>query len=124
MIDKANLESLKQMVKEMSDAYFEMERTNLDKWADNKQRLNGLADKSEEILEIIGARGVPTTKDLAKKLNETNEGVESEHRKLIELGIKSIDDRIKREIARIDLRVSASETMNRRLTREVGTWKT
>jgi hypothetical protein len=87
MIDRANLENLRQMVKEMTEAYVEMEQTNYDKWADNKLTLNGLAEKSEEILEIIGARGVPTTKDLAKKLNEINQGVESEHRKMIELGI-------------------------------------
>ena len=65
----------------MSDSYISMERENLEKWADNKAKLASLADQNEEIFEIIGSRGVPTTKDLASKLNEINRGVESEHRK-------------------------------------------
>lgn len=66
-------------------------------------------EKSEEIIERIGGKGVPTVKDLVKKLNELNGGMESAHENLIKVELKGLEQRLRDEYTRIDLRINDVE---------------
>jgi hypothetical protein len=46
---------------------------------------------SQEILERIGGKGVPTVKDLVKKLNEINGDMEQAHERLLKVELKGME---------------------------------
>lgn len=68
----------------------------------NRDRLDRLDELTDELNERQGNKGVPTAKELTERLNKINQGVESQHATLIVNEIKSLDERIKKEITRID----------------------
>ncbi len=65
----------------------------------------------EELCERQGAKGVPTAKELVHKLKQIHVGVESEHAKLMKSELEKIHDFMKREIARVDIRINNLETL-------------
>lgn len=102
-------EELKECIRELTEQMEMMQDNLLEQIKENRIDIVKGDEKSEEIIERIGGKGVPTVKDLVKKLNEINGGMESAHEKMLKVELKEMEQRLRDEYTRIDLRINDVE---------------
>jgi hypothetical protein len=59
--------------------------------------------------EKVGSGGFPSGPELVAMLQDVNEDAESEYSNILKAELQALDSRIKSELARLDLRINATE---------------
>lgn len=120
---KTDNESLKKAINEVTRA---LQNQSLE-FTDNLQQISAMLRQHSDLLQVLGDKvgtgGFPSKEELIAMLYQSNGNIESEYTAIIKNELTQLDERIKTELARLDLRINATETSNRLVERKLESHK-